>query len=546
MEFYYFACKYHGTDDVFDIFKQHNVLFVGYEPNVENIKIGDIVVVRRGNKIISISKAVSNGKDLKDLAKEYNIEFTDTESERFSYEDNDNYGVKVDIVLEDNTIGIEYGMANNDKRFSRIIKEDIKQKIYHYINSKTKEQDMQEKINILKQKKQIILQGAPGTGKTYLTPKLAVELIDGSSSEDRVKLMKRYQDLVQEERIFFTTFHQSMDYEEFVEGFKPNEEGDFKLTNGIFKKACEKALTAGTGKIGIEEALKLLLLKIKDVSPIEIKSVTDEATYTLDYGATRQQDNINDMIQNPESWDDTIPFKINFTNKSTHITYNRSKKHIIESYQKYTNSDFINARPYPRALIKHMIEDLNLLDPSTVPTAIPVILIIDEINRGNISKILGELITLLEVDKRRGEINEVKAELPYSSEPFSVPPNLYIIGTMNTADRTISYIDYALRRRFAFITIGADVSAIKNDKARTLFIQIRDNIVTRENLVEEFEVEDLMIGHSYFIVNDEQELKIKLKYEIKPLLLEYLKDGILINNITDNTSLKDQIKNLSI
>ena len=532
MEFYYFACKYHGKNDIFDIFKQHNVLFVGYEPNVENIKIGDIVVVKRGNKIISISKAISNGKDLKDLAKEYNIKFTDTESDRFSYEDNENYGVKVDIVLEDNTIGIEYGMANNDKRFSRIIKEDIKQKIYHYINSKTKEQDMQEKINILKQKKQIILQGAPGTGKTYLTPKLAVELIDGSSSEDRVKLMKRYQDLVQEERIFFTTFHQSMDYEEFVEGYKPNDNAGFERRDGIFKKACEKALTAETGKIGIDDAMEKFY---DDLKAMDLRD-NDQGQMTL-----QTSTGIEFYIYLNEN--DTL--KVRTSQQQTPQWHPDSLKRYYEK----TISGGVSAYFYP--IIKYMEQNYNLidkgeLDKQGISKNSPIVLIIDEINRGNISKILGELITLLEVDKRTGEINEVKAELPYSNKPFSVPPNLYIIGTMNTADRTISYIDYALRRRFAFITIGADVSAIKNDKARTLFIQIRDNIVTRENLVEEFEVEDLMIGHSYFIVNDEQELKIKLKYEIKPLLLEYLKDGILINNITDNTSLKDQIKNLSI
>lgn len=274
-----------------------------------------------------------------------------------------------------------------------------------------------EIINIIKQKKQIILQGAPGTGKTYSSSEIAVKLIDGNVPSDRAELMKRYKELVDKEQIFFTTFHQSMDYEEFVEGIKPktiNGNITYELEDGIFKKACKSAEN----------------------------------------------------------------------NK--------------------------------------------------------VVLIIDEINRGNISKIFGELITLLEVDKRKGKENEIEVILPYSKEKFSVPDNLYIIGTMNTADRSIGYIDYALRRRFAFISIKADKLAIENyydninknsdckDKAINLFEKIEKLI--KENINEEFEANDIMIGHSYFMAQNFEELQNKLEYEIKPLLLEYFKDGILKSN----------------
>lgn len=281
-----------------------------------------------------------------------------------------------------------------------------------------------EIINIIKQKKQIILQGAPGTGKTYSSSEIAVKLIDGNALSDRAELMKRYKELVDKEQIFFTTFHQSMDYEEFVEGIKPktiNGNIAYELEDGIFKKACKSAEN----------------------------------------------------------------------NK--------------------------------------------------------VVLIIDEINRGNISKIFGELITLLEVDKRKDRENEIEVILPYSKEKFSMPDNLYIIGTMNTADRSIGYIDYALRRRFAFITIKADKLAIEKyyndnknsdckDKAINLFDKIEKLI--KENINEEFEADDIMIGHSYFMAQNFEELQNKLEYEIKPLLLEYLKDGILKSN-------KDTINNLN-
>ena len=165
----------------------------------------------------------------------------------------------------------------------------------------------------------------------------------------------------------------------------------------------------------------------------------------------------------------------------------------------------------------------------------PYILVIDEINRGNISKIFGELITLLEADKRKGSVNALSASLTYSKMPFSVPSNLYIIGTMNTADRSIGYVDYAVRRRFSFYTLTADKSVIENyyldavlgKKAIDLFGKVEELI--NDKISPEFSPEDLMVGHSYFLASDEEELMRKFEYEIKPLLYEYANDGILIN-----------------
>ena len=309
------------------------------------------------------------------------------------------------------------------------INEFIKQNKFKFKNYRVIDLlDTDINVYVIKQKKQIILQGAPGTGKTYSSSEIAVKLIDGNAPSDRAELMKRYKELVNKKRIFFTTFHQSMDYEEFVEGIKPETTSDnkiiYKLKDGIFKEACKSAEN----------------------------------------------------------------------NK--------------------------------------------------------VVLIIDEINRGNISKIFGELITLLEVDKRKGKENEIEVILPYSKEKFSVPDNLYIIGTMNTADRSIGYIDYALRRRFAFIPIKADKSAIEKyyndnknsdckDKAINLFDKIK-NLIDK-NINKEFEADYIMIGHSYFMAQNFEELQNKLEYEIKPLLLEYFKDGIL----KSNKDLKDTINNLN-
>jgi 5-methylcytosine-specific restriction protein B len=154
------------------------------------------------------------------------------------------------------------------------------------------------------------------------------------------------------------------------------------------------------------------------------------------------------------------------------------------------------------------------------------VFIIDEINRGNVSRIFGELITLLEPDKRLGESHAIKLKLPYSKdEDFGVPNNLYIIGTMNTTDRSTGTIDYALRRRFAFITLPADPDLISNETARAIFSDVKKFI--EKHQCADMDIDDLMVGHSYFMASSDSELKQKIIYEVIPLVKEYIKDGIL-------------------
>lgn len=156
----------------------------------------------------------------------------------------------------------------------------------------------------------------------------------------------------------------------------------------------------------------------------------------------------------------------------------------------------------------------------------------DEINRGNVSKIFGELITLIEKDKRLAvndsDNNYLTLPLPYSrdNERFGVPHNLYIIGTMNTTDRSTGTIDYALRRRFAFLTIPADRSIVRSDTARALFDDVKAFILQYRD--PDIDIDDLMVGHSYFMADDDAELAMKIEYEVIPLIREYIKDGILV------------------
>jgi len=161
------------------------------------------------------------------------------------------------------------------------------------------------------------------------------------------------------------------------------------------------------------------------------------------------------------------------------------------------------------------------------------ILIIDEINRANLSSVLGELIYALEY---RDEAVESMYELDGNRE-IILPSNLYIIGTMNTADRSVGHIDYAIRRRFAFETILPSIDEIVLNEGKELFQKVEEIFKDKS---PEFDKNDVMLGHSYFIANDKNELEEKLNYQIKPLLQEYLKDGILI----DSDKLKENIKSL--
>ena len=167
------------------------------------------------------------------------------------------------------------------------------------------------------------------------------------------------------------------------------------------------------------------------------------------------------------------------------------------------------------------------------------VLIIDEINRGNVSKILGELITLLEPDKRSDKEHPITVTLPYSKEAFSVPSNLYIIGTMNTTDRSVGSIDYAIRRRFAFVTLEADKNIVESNSSK-LALDLYNDVqkFIEDNKDSEFDIEDLRIGHSYFLVDKNDngaQLEQRWKYEILPLLREYYKDGIITKDIPESS-----------
>ena len=380
---------------------------------------------------------------------------------------------------------------------------------------------------LLKEKKNIILQGAPGTGKTYNTAAIALKTLGVTDIDltDHKAVMKRYDSLLGDQ-IFFTTFHQSLDYEDFVEGLKPHVQTDtdgnsigvtYEPEDGIFKRACNAVQTDQSKDI--VECIDDYLQKIKGYqNKREIPTVTGRSSLYVWWKEGNSTVSCRSTNSTSSRGEEYTPSPLNIEK----IKLQAQGKGVENNWQQY-------AQAFIEAVKKEYHATTNK----------PVVLIIDEINRGNVSKIFGELITLLESDKRLNGNHPIKVMLPYSkNEVFGVPSNLYIIGTMNTTDRSTGTLDYALRRRFAFITLKSQDSVIKkfysdtdNEELGTialeLFEDIKRFIENPKHLCGDMSIDDLMVGHSYFMAESEDELHDKVEYEILPLINEYINDGIL-------------------
>ncbi|EAJ7526513.1 AAA family ATPase [Campylobacter coli] len=354
-----------------------------------------------------------------------------------------------------------------------------------------------------------ILYGPPGTGKTYHTIDKALEIL-GENLESRDEKKAKFDEYVKNGQIVFTTFHQSYGYEEFVEGIKPNidsEEGNFKdieykIKPGIFKKVCERALEN-------EDNIKDFNFHIDKLKEIVKEDGNDPEKYF-------KLPNTKYSIQ----YRGGKTFRIKFDDMSkNHKDYPVSIENIIKLYKTSSINEIYNSA-YVKAILNYLkTQGLKDYQEKDEKINLPYIIIIDEINRGNISKIFGELITLIEPSKRIGEKEELKVRLPYSGDEFGVPKNVYILGTMNTADRSITSLDTALRRRFEFIEMMPDPDLLKNvfickdvenpnkdedylgDDAKTEgFAEILQNILISINKRIEFLLDrEKTIGHAFFM-----------------------------------------------
>ena len=357
-----------------------------------------------------------------------------------------------------------------------------------------------------------ILFGAPGTGKTYHTKEMAVEIIkkNGKVSIEEIinrktdetrrkEINKEYEELIEAGQIVFTTFHQSLSYEDFIEGIKPRTIGGnvtYEVKDGIFKSICKNAFSKEITSDNFEVVYQKLLDEIDN--SVDNKLVLETLVHAKEFTIYKNSKNNIRFHSNTEKANEAV-----------------IKKEVLEHYLK--TGEVLDWAPYTKSVANYIIEKYNYIQNEAIEPK-PHVLIIDEINRGNVSAIFGELITLLEEDKRKGNPEHTEVKLPYSGDNFSVPNNVYIIGTMNTADRSVEALDTALRRRFSFVEMQPD----PNELSEVGDVDLSKLLKTINERIELLIDKDHQIGHSYFIgIQNIVDLQRTFKDKIIPLLEEY-------------------------
>ena len=383
------------------------------------------------------------------------------------------------------SILFEYSTQFLDDKEKKEEKMSAEYKVYHPLSQ------------TLLQSKNLILRGAPGTGKTYLAKEIAMELTGGN-----------------EDQIGFVQFHPSYDYTDFVEGLRPVSNGDgaieFKLQDGIFKQFCQRAKEAQKtgGQDNFEEAWDLYL---------EYVNSRDEKEYLTEFSYLTVNSRNN--------------FNINYETKSQGTCLTK-----FYVYELYKDEKYLK-QPYYRNQGKKVLETLkkrfglkDYISPTEIKTDKNFVFIIDEINRGEISKIFGELFFSIDPGYRgeKGCVSTQYANLHETDEKFYIPENVYIIGTMNDIDRSVDTFDFAMRRRFRFVEVTAEsqvgmLDNVLGDEAEEAKKRLRNLNVAIEN-VQELN-SHYHIGPSYFLKLKDVDFDYELLWSdyIKPLLEDYLR-----------------------
>lgn len=623
MQLWKLGCRWGSKTPVFyDYIVSNNIVIASID---KDYQVGDWLLITDGHLVLSFAKIINARTSVlekpifaKDFAF-YKIPFNNTmffyEAEfiHLKTEDRFNYPLQQGIVKVQGQVYIDtfYKLKNK------------------YLN----EFKMQQIINLLEYKKQIILQGPPGTGKTRKAKEIAIELLGLNNSiqqstpssndlqsifskaidkkiktvaenveykilsveNEKVKLERQngstddtsftkilefysnrkweqsftsnddrraaalakffYSNYSNESEILnsqfkLIQFHPSYSYEDFVRGIvaKPNEGGD-----GVLYEAENKLLG-----LFATEALDNYRKSKLDTAELSIEKWVEEkwSDYVLkieEETAKNGMYKLTDKVSIREVEDDCFKYKGDDWKYTSRINFKDCKqllKHFI--HKKSTKVEFdksISRHAYYRqSYYAPILENYNSIEENKYTGGSSVreelknyILVIDEINRANLSSVLGELIYALEY---RGK--EVESMYAIDGEnKLILPPNLYIIGTMNTADRSVGNIDYAIRRRFAFVDVlPEDLSTTLKDKFnKVLFDKVTTLFNHNTCLSKEFEAKDVQLGHSYFIDKTEEgaTMQMRLDYEIKPILREYIKDGVLIGE-----KIKDEIEALTV
>ncbi len=479
------------------------------------------------------------------------------------------------------------------------MKEELNKKMTTETNNSSKGTWYDDVVRTWERRKNIVLYGAPGTGKTYDVPELAVRLCDPAfmaTEPSREEIVSRYNQLKMEKRIAFTTFHQSLDYEDWIEGLRPfvneNNQVTYEIESGIFKKLCEEAErpVVKDKQVGIADNAVVWKVSLAGTGDNPVRSdcmknsyirigwdgygpvISDETDWSVYNGEGKQildayinKMKIGDIVMSCYS-SQTIDaigvvvgeyeFEDKFPNYKRVRRVNWLVKNINENIVEMNDGKTMTLGTVYRLNSITLDNVKSILEKYDTSSKMEendkaYVMVIDELNRGNVSKVFGELITLLEADKRKGRVNAESVVLPYSKKGFHIPNNVYLIATMNTADRSLGSLDYAIRRRFAFIAekpFGLEVEGFDEDlfeKVSSLFVKNFDDykesgwdqtmkLESADTLSEEYKPEDVWIGHSYFLMQDEEDnTSNRLLYEIIPLLEEYVRDGVLTAEAQD-------------
>jgi 5-methylcytosine-specific restriction protein B len=371
-----------------------------------------------------------------------------------------------------------------------------------------------------------ILYGPPGTGKTYSTVLKAMAIVDGVEYPDSVSpevyqgLKLRFDELLAAQQIALVTFHQSYGYEDFVEGIRPRVENNqvtYEVRPGVLKRIAKRAelnwSLSGADRQGSAAADWEFSRALAQLQ--QVMEAGDDVQMKLYTGGRTNVSLSDDGRQ--------LEFKAPTTGKPWSVSVAQLRSLWPDRSRFATPADiggFLSSYLWSSLRLLQSYVPTNEQQPSHEELK-PHILIIDEINRGNISKVFGELITLVEEDKRLGQPFETRVFLPYSQDaepPFGLPPNLHIIGTMNTADRSIALVDIALRRRFHFLEMMPKpeyLGAVDGVDLNRLLTAINARI-------EALDSRDHALGHAYLLgVGSLDELDSVFRRKVLPLLQEY-------------------------
>lgn len=503
----------------------------------------DIVLVREGKNPIALCKVISDTFSDDELQKKYkNQNFRKVKVLAF-------YDDTAKQILNKKLEEFDKSFIQASGTFTKCVNKNATNNfIEDWYNQVIKMGKIKERINILDYKKQIILQGPPGTGKTREAKLIAKEMLGLAPTDD----------LKDNEQFKLIQFHPSYTYEDFVRGIVAESKGDiieYKNVNKTLGEFAELALkNYNDSKKNVNE------LSTEKWIDDEFTQFVDEISQTLEKEKIVLSDNVDlvDLMDDAflyigENWKG-YEHRMSFKDiKRAYLDNNITRQDIVKNIN--LSGSARQHATYYIVVLKKFREFLSGKKAPTNQTKIneqKYILVIDEINRANLSSVLGELIYALEY---RGEEVESMYEVD-GSQKLILPPNLYIIGTMNTADRSVGHIDYAIRRRFAFVDVLPEKLEDTKDiffntpgfvEVAKLFIKVgEDGVINFENaedsdfLANDFSSKDVALGHSYFIadrkkISEEEKdnfFKMKMKYEVIPILYEYLRDGVFNESAT--------------